>query len=196
MVVFVAVFTLGRDRPRRRELRRHAHRLLRAPRLPPRAARPPIRPASSSARCRASGCRSCPSALALWVINFVDRRVRQLLQRPRRGRASTRRRSRSRRSSRSSCSPSEPPGRRSPTRSRTTAQARRAYAFVLTYLLTVRLLALARARRARAVARRLADERSAISARRRASRCSPSPSPSTRATRCSRSGAGGRGERR
>ncbi len=59
-----------------------------------------------------------------------------------------------------------------------------------------RLLDLARPRRARALARRLADRTRATTAPRRASRCSPSPSPSTRATPCSRSGAAARGGRR
>ena len=47
VVAMVAVrrrLPLGRDRPRRRQLHRHAHRLPRPARLPPRAARPAVRP--------------------------------------------------------------------------------------------------------------------------------------------------------
>ena len=75
-------------------------------------------------------------------------------------------------------------------------EARRTYAFVLTYLLFVCSLGLARARRARAVARPPARARTRLPrARRRASRCSRSRAPRTRATPCSRSASAARGGR-
>ena len=75
-------------------------------------------------------------------------------------------------------------------------EAKRTYAFVLTYLLFVTCWIVARARRARAVDRRRAstDARSSR-ARPRRCRCSPSRPRRTPATRCSRSGSAARGRR-